>query len=94
MYRQKTRPKMNYKWIRKTKKWKKKVKIKVKLPHVNKKPLARKRILFKHRFFSILESYSYKISRRKTTLVRSFSCFGVTQMRTPILLRKPKENVN
>ena len=41
---------MNYKWIGKTiyKKWiqkiKKTVKIKVKLQHVNKKPLARKRV--------------------------------------------------
>ena len=51
MTKQKTRPRTDYEWIGKTnqkknpiQKIEKTVKIKVKLPHVNKKPLARKRI--------------------------------------------------
>ena len=47
-FKQKTRPRMNFKWIGKTinkkypiQKFAETVKIKVKLPHVNKKPLAR-----------------------------------------------------
>ena len=58
----KTRPRMNNEWIDKTikkknpiQKTEKTVKIEVKLPHVNKKSLARKRILFsKHRFLTPL----------------------------------------
>ena len=49
--KQNTRPRINYEWIGKTISKKnpieiieKTVKIEVKLPHVNKKPLARKRI--------------------------------------------------
>ena len=47
--KQKTRPRTDYEWIgkplrKKSDRKNKTVKIKVKLPHVNKKPLARKRI--------------------------------------------------
>ena len=59
--KQKTRPRTDYEWIGKPfrknsiQKIEKTVKIKVKLPHVNKKPLARKRFfLFKHRFLTPL----------------------------------------
>ena len=61
------------------------VKIKVKLPHVNKKPLARKRIFVQTHF----SHYTLKLERKKFTpenhsLFRSTSCFGVTKITTPI----------
>ena len=43
------------------------VKIKVKLPHVNKKPLARKRIFVQTPFSHSTLNLEQKISRRKTT---------------------------
>ena len=66
-----------------------KLKIKVKLPHVNKKPLARKRI-FAQTSFSHSTS---KLERKNFTpqnhsLFRSTSCFGVTKITTPIWLQK------
>ena len=51
-----TRPRMKYGWIGEnhlkiqSKKFKKRVKIKVKFPHVNKKPLAKERIFFQTPF--------------------------------------------
>ena len=54
--KQKTRPRMNYEWIRKTtqknpiQKNQKTVKIEVKLPRVNKKPLAKKPIFVQASF--------------------------------------------
>ena len=61
------------------------VKFKVKLPHVNKKPLARKR-----NFVQTPISHStLKLERTTSTpqthsLFRSISCFGVTKITTPI----------
>ena len=61
----------------------KKSKIRVKLPHVNKKPLPRNRI-----FVTVFSIY-FKIRAKKFTpqnhsLFRSISCFGVTNITTPI----------
>ena len=60
-FKQKTRPRVNYEWIRKTiqknvrskKFFKKTVKIEVKLPHVNKKALARKQNFVQTTVFSL-----------------------------------------
>ena len=56
-FKQKTRPKIIGKTIKNFEKLEKKVKIGVKLPHVNKKPLARKRIFvqlpFSHTIFKL-----------------------------------------
>ena len=61
------------------------VKIKVKLPHVNKEPLARKPIFvqppFSH-FTLELERKNFKPQNH--SLFRSISCFGVTKITTPI----------
>ena len=70
------------------------VKIRVKLPHVNKKPLARKRI-----FVQTQISHSTLLERKKFTpqnhsLFRSISCFGVTKITTPIWLQKSWKCVN
>ena len=54
----------------------KRVKIKVKLPHVNKKPLARKRILVQTPFSHFILKIEQTISRRKTTC--SFAPFPVS----------------
>ena len=61
------------------------VKIKVKLPHVNKTPPARKRIFVQTPF----SHYNLKLEREKFTpqshlLFHSTSCFGVTKITTPI----------
>ena len=55
---------------------KKTVKIEVKLPHVNKKPLARKRIFIQTQFSHYTLILERKISRRKTT--RFFAPFPVS----------------
>ena len=82
---------MNYEWIGKTiekhqiQKIEKTRIIKLKSPHVNKKPLARKRI-------SVQTAFSHstsKIEQKNSTpqnhsLFRSISCFGVTKITTPI----------
>ena len=61
------------------------VKIKVKLPPVNKKLLARKRIFVQTPFSHSALNLEQNISRRKTTrFFRSISCFGVTKITTPI----------
>ena len=67
------------------KKIKKTEQIKVKLPHVNKKPLARKRIFVQ----TPLSHSALKLERQNFTpqnqsLFRSPSCFGVTEIITPI----------
>ena len=61
------------------------VKIKVKLPHVNEKPLARKRI-FVHTPFShsTLNLERKNFTPQNHSLFRSTSCFGVTKITTPI----------
>ena len=90
--KQKTRHRTDYEWIGKTiykkiqsKKSKKTAKIKVKLPHVNKKPLARKRIfvqtLFSH---STLKLERKNFTPQNHSLFRSTSCYGVTKITTPI----------
>ena len=91
--KQKTRPRMNYEWIKKTiekkirskKIEKKTVKIKAKLPHVNKNPRARKRVFVQTTF----SDSNLKLERKNFTpqnhsLFRSTSCFGVTKITTPI----------
>ena len=61
------------------------VKMKVNLPHVNKKPLVRKRIFVQTQF-----SHSTSKLKRKNftpqnhSLFRFISCFGVTKITTPI----------
>ena len=63
----------------------KKVKIKFKLPHVNKKPLARKRIFVQTRFsHSTLNLERKNFTPQNHSLFRSISCFGVTKITTPI----------
>ena len=72
MTKQKTRPWTDYEWIGKTtlknpiQKTEKTVKIKVKLPHVNKKPLARKRIFVQTPYSHSTLILEQIISRRKT----------------------------
>ena len=69
-----------------SKKLKKTVKTKVKLPHVNKKkPLERKRISVETPF----SHYTLNLEQKNFTpqnhsLFRSTSCFGVTKITTPI----------
>ena len=61
------------------------VNIKVKLPHVNKKPLARKRIFVQTPIsHSILKLERKNITPQNHSLFRSVSCFGVTKITTPI----------
>ena len=62
------------------------VKIKVKLPHVNKKkPLARKRIFVQTPFSHFTLNLERKISTAQyNSLFRSASCFGVTKITIPI----------
>ena len=61
------------------------VKIKVKLPHVNKKPLARKRIFVQTPFpHSTLNLGQKNFTPQNHSLFRSISCFGVTKITTPI----------
>ena len=61
------------------------VKIKVKLPHVNKKPLPIKRIFVQTPYsHSILELEQKNFTPQNHSLFRSISCFGVTKITTPI----------
>ena len=65
------------------------VKIKVKMPHVNKKPLARKRIFVQTPFsHSTLNLERKNFTPQNHSLFRSTSCFGVTKITTPIWLQK------
>ena len=60
------------------------VKIKVKLPHVNKNSLARKRIFVQTPFsHSTLNLERKKFTPQNHSLFRSISCFGVTKITTP-----------
>ena len=101
-FSQKTRPTMNYEWIGKTiwkknpiKKFEKPVKIKVKLPHVNKKPLARERIFVQKPFsHSTLKVEQKSFTPQNHSLFRSTSCFGVTKITTSIWLQKSWKCVN
>ena len=61
------------------------VKIKVKLPHVNKKPLARKRNFVQTPFsHSTLNLERKNFTPQNHSLFRSISCFGVTKITPPI----------
>ena len=61
------------------------VKIKVKLPHVNKKPLARKRNFVQTPFsHSNLNLKRKNFTPQNHSLFRFTSCFGVTKITTPI----------
>ena len=61
------------------------VKIEVKLPHVNKKPLARKRIFVQTPFsHSTVNLERKNFTPQNHSLFRSISCFGVTKITTPI----------
>ena len=60
-------------------------KIKVKLPHVNKKPIARKRIFVQTPFpHSTLNLERKNFTPQNHPLFRSTSCFGVTKITTAI----------
>ena len=61
------------------------VKIKVKLPHVNRKPLARKRISVQTRFSHSTLKFEWKnFTPQNHSLFSSTSYFGVTKITTPI----------
>ena len=61
------------------------VKIKVKLPHVNKKPLARTRIFVQTPFsHSTLKLERNNFTPQNHSPFCSTSCFGVTKINTPI----------
>ena len=61
------------------------VEIKGKLPHVNKKTLARKRIFVQTPFsHSTLNLERKNFTPQNQSLFRSTSCFGVTKITTPI----------
>ena len=70
------------------------VKIKVKLPHGNKKPLVRKRIYvqtpFSHSTFKLERKY---IMPQKHSLFRSISCFGVTNSNLTSKIMKMCEQI-
>ena len=56
----------------------------MKLPHVSKKPLARKRIFVQLPFSCSTWNLEQKITLQNHSLFRSTSCFGVTKITTPI----------
>ena len=67
------------------KKIEKTVKFRVKLPHVNKKPLPKNQIFVQTPFsHSTLKLERKKITPQNHSLFRSISCFGVTKITTPI----------
>ena len=71
------------------------VKIRVKLPHVNKKQPARKRFVVQTPFsHSTLKLERKKFTPKNHSLFRSISCFGVTKITTPIWLQKSWKCVN
>ena len=70
-------------------------KIKAKLPHVNKKSLARKRIFVQTPFsHSTLKLQRKKFTPQNHSLFRSTFCFGVTKITTPIWHQKSWKSVN
>ena len=67
------------------------VNIKLNLPHVNKKPLARKRIFIQTPFsYStfLLKFEQKKFTPQNHSFFRSTSCFGVTKITTAITTSK------
>ena len=89
----KNRPRLNYEWkpIRKKsdpKKSKETVKIKLKLTHVNKKPLARMHFFVQTPFpHSTLKLERKNFTPQNHSLFHSTSCFGVTKITNPIWLQ-------
>ena len=81
---------MNYESIGKTiyknavQKTEKTVKIKLKLPHVNEKPLARKRLFVQTPFSHSTLNLQQNFQSKNYSLFRSISCFGVSKITTPI----------
>ena len=69
-------------------KMEKAVKITVKLPHVNKNPLARKRIFVQTPFSHCTLKLKRNFTPQNHSLFRSISCFGVTKINTPIWFQK------
>ena len=59
-------------------------KIKKKLPHVNKKPLARKRIFQTLFSYSTLKLEPKNFTPQNHSFFRSTPCYGVTKITTPI----------
>ena len=71
------------------------VKIKVKLPHVNKKPQAINRTFVHTPFYHSTLKLEQKIFKPQNhSLFRSTYCFGVTKITTPIWLQKSWNCVN
>ena len=71
------------------------VKIKVKLPHVIKKTLTRKRIFVQTPFSHSASKLKFKkITPKNHSLFYSTSCFGLTKMTTPIRLQNSLKCVN
>ena len=71
------------------------VKIKVKLPLVNKKPLPIKRIFIQTQYsHSTLKLERKNFTPQNHWPFRSISCFGVTKITTPIWLQKSWKCVN
>ena len=71
------------------------VNIKVKLPHVNKKPLPIKQIFVQTPYsHSTLKLERKNFTPQNHSLFRSTSCFGVTKITTPIWLQKSWKCVN
>ena len=61
------------------------VKIKVKLPHVNKKTTGEKANFCANTVFSLFFKFrAQKFTPKNHSLFRSTSCFGVTKITTPI----------
>ena len=93
---------MNYELIGKTikkkirsKELKKTVKTKTKLPRVNKKPVARKRIFVQTPFsHSTLKLEQTNFTALNHSLFRAIYCFGVTKITTPTRLQKSWKCVN
>ena len=89
----KTRSRMSCGWIGIGKPFRKKsgpketkrtVKIRVKLPHVNKNALPRNRIFVQTPFsYSTLKLERKRFTPQNHSLYRSISCFGVTKITTP-----------
>ena len=60
----------------------------MKLPHVNKNPLARKQIFVQTPFSHSTLKLKSNFTPQNHSLFRSISCFGVTKINTPIWFQK------
>ena len=73
----------------------KQLKSRVKLPHVNKKPLPRNQIFVQTPFsYSTLKLERKKFTSQNHWLFCSISCFGVTKITIPIWLQRSWKCVN